>query len=169
MCNGYFAFRQILVTEAWPTINAVCMGSSGNNYYYMKKVNKLIPYTYKFSRHVIFVVEKFSGISWFYFRGLLSIQKYSSVLFSRIFSNVWSRFRSRISALQKISFTVCTDLANNSSPSGAVNMQCLIARSNEIIEGRGTVPFACFISFCLGWRFKRKMGVAPGRTQVVFN
>jgi len=122
-------------------------------------------YTYKFSRYVIFVVEQFSGISWFYFRGLPSIQKYLWVLFSRVFSNVWSR----ISALQKISFTVYTDLANNSSPSHAVCIQCLIAQSNEIIEGRGIVPFAYFILFCLGWRFMRKMGAAPSHARVVFN
>jgi len=76
------------------------------------------------SRLVIFAVEQFSGISRFYFRGLPSIEKYSWVLFSRIFSNFWSRLRSRISALQKISFIVCTDLEQQQSQSCSQHLSC---------------------------------------------
>ena len=119
------------------TVERGCMHTIMDN-------STLLPYTYKFSRYIIFMVEQFSGFSHFYFQGLPSIQKYSWVLFSRIFCNVWSCLRSRISAWRKILFTVCTSLANNTN-------HCLIAWSNEIIEGRGTRIFAYFISFCLGW------------------
>ena len=49
---------------------------------------KHLLYMYNFSKYVIFMVEKFSGFLQFYFQGLPSIQKYSWVLFLRIFCNV---------------------------------------------------------------------------------
>jgi len=72
------------------------------------------------------------------------------------------------SQIMYLSLILCAGLANNSIPSCAVNIQCFITQSNEIIERCGTYTF-CLLHFVLfGMKIHKKNGCHT-QSQVVFN